>query len=66
MPIRITCRNKCPDGHQVVEKRVFSTLRQEIGRCLIRTIYKIIASYADPSNICSTSMMQNRDKDNEG
>jgi len=32
MPIRITCRNKWPDGQQVVERRVFSTLRQEIGR----------------------------------
>jgi len=52
MPIRITCRNKWPDGQQVVERRVFSTLRQEIGRCLIRTTYKTIASYADPSNIC--------------
>jgi hypothetical protein len=52
MPIRITCRNKWPDGQQVVERRVFSTLRQEIGRCLIRTAYKIIASYADPSNLC--------------
>jgi hypothetical protein len=46
------CQNKWPDGQQVVERSVFSTLRREIGRCLILTTYKIIASYADPSNIC--------------
>ncbi len=53
MPIRITCRNNWPEVQQVVERRVFIDCSVRNRRCLIRTTYKIIASYSDPSTICS-------------